>query len=151
MKLSDIPPTWRKHAEQQLAGAVSTKPAKAETVTGGPVKLTLPYPPSVNHFWRYVGGRPIISSEGRRYKAHAAAVIARAGVVKLDGPVTLSLAVYRPKRIGDLDNRMKVLIDCIKGIAFGDDSEIVEIHATRHDDKTNPRVEVEVTAIPEVT
>ena len=47
MKLSDIPPTWRKHAEQQLAGAVSTKPAKAETVTGGPVKLTLPYPPSV--------------------------------------------------------------------------------------------------------
>ena len=27
--------------------------------------LTLPYPPSINHYWRRVGPRTLISREGR--------------------------------------------------------------------------------------
>ncbi len=30
--------------------------------------LTLPYPPSVNHYWRRVGLRTLISREGRTLK-----------------------------------------------------------------------------------
>jgi hypothetical protein len=31
------------------------------------MKLTLPYPPSVNHYYRRVGPRTLISREGREY------------------------------------------------------------------------------------
>ena len=50
--------------------------------------------------------------------------------------------VYRPRRVGDLDNRIKCLQDAMEGFAYDDDKQISSIFATRHDDKENPRVEV---------
>jgi Holliday junction resolvase RusA-like endonuclease len=54
---------------------------------------------------------------------------------------------YRPRRIGDLDGMFKAVIDGLKGFAFEDDKQIVEIHAHRLDDKWKPRVEVEIIEI----
>ena len=50
----------------------------------------------------------------------------------------------RPRRIGDLDNVLKSLLDSMKGIAFVDDGQIVELRLRRFDDKLRPRVEVTV-------
>lgn len=115
------------------------------------MKLTLPYPPSANAYWRVWKGRILVSAQARAYKARvgfqAAAAKARGGVspyLTLAGPVVVSVALYRPQRRGDLDNTLKVLLDALKGIAFVDDSQVVEIHARRFDDKANPRVEVTV-------
>jgi Holliday junction resolvase RusA-like endonuclease len=38
----------------------------------------------------------------------------------------------------------KVTLDALCGVLYGDDDQIVELHSFRHDDKNNPRVEVEV-------
>ena len=37
---------------------------------------------------------------------------------------------------------MKVLLDSLTGVIWEDDSQIVEIHAYRYEDKNNPRVEI---------
>ena len=55
-----------------------------------------------------------------------------------------SVVVYRARRAGDLDNSLKVLLDALNGIAFEDDSQVVEIHARREEDPANPRVEVQI-------
>lgn len=108
------------------------------------MKLTLPYPPSVNAYWRQWQGRTLLSSEGRAYKTRAALAAKSQGARPLSGPVAVSLEVYRPRRIGDLDNVLKAVLDALRGVAYHDDRQVVAISAVRADDKANPRVEVEV-------
>ena len=117
-----------------------------------PIKITLPYPPSVNHYWRMVtlkGRGPVmlISKEGREYKKSVALECSRRYLKPFTGPVMVNFTVYRPRRSGDLDNVQKSLFDALKGHTWEDDAQIVEIHAFRKDNKINPRVEVEVTEI----
>lgn len=105
-------------------------------------RIVLPYPISANRYWRAVRGRVLVSAEARAYKARVAWLCMAAKVRPLDGPLSVSLAVYRPRHIGDLDNTLKVLLDALRGIAFADDDQVVELHALRLDDKANPRAEV---------
>jgi Holliday junction resolvase RusA-like endonuclease len=46
--------------------------------------------------------------------------------------------------VGDVDGPVKALLDSLNGLAWDDDSQIEVLHVFRHDDKANPRVEVEV-------
>lgn len=117
------------------------------------MKIVLPVPPSANVYWRtYVlrGKVPravtVPSDEAKRYKATVASAGLRVAFKKTDKPCVVSVRWYRARKSGDLDNRLKVLIDALKGVAFDDDDQVVEIHAWRDDDKENPRVEVEVVA-----
>jgi len=108
-----------------------------------PVSLTLPWPPSANRYWRSltIGGRArvVLSKEARDYKRATAALAVPAPI---DGPVKLTLRMFRPARRGDLDNAIKVAVDSIQGVVFANDSQVVELHAYLGDDKHNPRVEV---------
>jgi Holliday junction resolvase RusA-like endonuclease len=63
-----------------------------------------------------------------------------------DGQVAVTLRVYRPRKSGDLDGRIKIVLDALQGVAYRDDSQVVALHAYRFDDKARPRVEVEVAA-----
>jgi Holliday junction resolvase RusA-like endonuclease len=89
-----------------------------------------------------VGGQVRVFSthKAKRYKEVVASALVGCG--KIVGPVSVSLRVFRPRKIGDLDNLLKVLLDSLKGYAFEDDKQVVEIQAVRFDDKENPRVEV---------
>lgn len=107
-------------------------------------KITLPYPPSANINWRAAGGRIIKNPEVRAYQTEVGWLAKAAGVRLLDGDVSLTLRIYRPRKAGDLSNRIKVLEDALNGIAWHDDVQVVEIHAYRYDDKDNPRVEVSI-------
>ncbi len=112
------------------------------------MKIVLPYPPSSNRYWRNFRGRVVKSQEARDYQKTViclADVCASNGLpTLLTGAVGLELNFYRPQRRGDLDNRIKVLVDALQGIAYDNDSQVSEIHAFRHDDKQRPRVEVSV-------
>lgn len=110
------------------------------------MRLTLPYPPSANRYWRTVRNVVLKSKDARDYQ-HRVRCVALDGIEQpkpLQGPVVVTVAIYRPQRSGDLDNRLKCLLDALKGIAFEDDSQVIEIHASRFDDKSNPRAEVTV-------
>lgn len=109
------------------------------------MRLTLPYPPSANRYWRIDRrGFTYVSPEAKRYKAKVRWLGIAAKARPLEGPVVMRLAVYRPRRVGDLSNRIKVLEDSLCGVAFDDDEQVVEIYAIRLEDRANPRVEVTV-------
>ncbi len=103
-----------------------------------------PLPPSANRYWRLAKGRLIVSDEASDYKRTVAMLARCDGVKLLTGPVAVTVGVYRARRAGDLDNRLKCLLDAMQGIFYENDSQIVEIHATLHDDRHEPRVEVSV-------
>lgn len=109
--------------------------------------FTLPYPPSANRYWRHSNGRTYRSEHARSYITDVVFEAARQRVRCISGPVSVTLRFYRPLRSGDLDNRIKVLLDALNKIAYDDDADIVELHAYRYDDKLNPRVEVEVRGV----
>lgn len=117
------------------------------------MKFTLPLPPRTNTYWRsiVIGGRVrvLLSSEARRYKAnmHALWHAQTPRLDKLTGPLSVSVRVFRERRAGDVDGRIKPLLDVLQGLAYENDSQIVELHAFNDHDKHSPRIEVEVLPI----
>jgi Holliday junction resolvase RusA-like endonuclease len=107
-------------------------------------RLTLAYPPSANRYWRVFHGTVVRSEEATRYKTYVMLLCNQLEIAMLRGEVKVSLTFYRPQKSGDLDNRIKIVLDALQGQAYADDKQIVEIHALRMDDKLNPRVEVEI-------
>jgi crossover junction endodeoxyribonuclease RusA len=111
--------------------------------------LELTMPPSSNRYWR-------IGNHGRLYRSDAAeeymddcGLLARQQKFgePIEGNVAISMKFYRARKSGDLDNRIKVLLDALQGIAYADDKQVTELHAYRFDDAKNPRVEVEIAPV----
>lgn len=93
------------------------------------VEFELPYPPSVNHYWRRVGARTLISRGGRAFRQAVCAILAARGVRPLTGPLALEIVIYPPdRRRRDIDNVQKALLDALQhGGAYGDDSQIIRL------------------------
>lgn len=108
------------------------------------ITIQLPLPPSANRYWRMFRGRMVVSAEARAYKTEAGWIAKASGAEVLTGPVVLSIDVYRERKSGDLDNKIKVILDSLQGQLYLNDSQIVEIHARLFDDKKNPRAIVTV-------
>lgn len=108
--------------------------------------LTLPYPPSSNRYWRNVKGRVVVSREAREYKKTVAklALVQRGSEKAIAGRCMVVAHFYRPARRGDLDNLLKVVLDALRGIAYGDDSQITYIAASRFESPKEPRAEVTI-------
>lgn len=109
----------------------------------------LPYPPSVNHYWRRVGWRTLISREGRRYRREVVALLAAQRARPLGGRLFVRVTVFPPdRRAFDLDNRLKALLDALQqGGAFHDDSQIDELVIKRGAVVPDGKTIVEITEI----
>jgi crossover junction endodeoxyribonuclease RusA len=92
------------------------------------LQIELPYPPSVNHYYRRVGARTLISRQGRRYRERVCAILRAMSVRELRGHLTMKLELYPPdRRRRDLDNVQKSLWDAMAhGGLYRDDSQIKE-------------------------
>lgn len=108
------------------------------------MKLTLPYPPTLNNLKAVVRGRLITTKAAREYADTCQKLARLQGAKVLTGPVSVSVDVFRPRKAGDLDNTLKAAFDSLKGIAWEDDAQVVEIHARRMDDKHQPRIELRI-------
>ncbi|MAG92515.1 MAG: hypothetical protein CMJ48_02015 [Planctomycetaceae bacterium] len=97
------------------------------------LEIDLPYPPSINHYWRRVGPRTLISREGRRFRKDVMAILAAMGVEPLAGALAVEVEVYPPdRRRRDIDNVLKSLLDALeRGGAYHDDSQIAHLEITR--------------------
>lgn len=98
------------------------------------LKLSPPFPPSVNHYWRSVtmGARKavLISKGGRDFAEAVAGSVSRLRLQALQGPVAVSVLLCPPdKRRRDLDNfGGKALLDALtKAKVWGDDSQVVRL------------------------
>lgn len=91
--------------------------------------IELPYPPSVNRYYRHVGCRTLISREGRTYRRRVCSILQRMGVRPMDGTLAIGLDLYPPDgRRRDCDNVLKALLDAMQyGGVYGDDSQIKKL------------------------
>jgi Holliday junction resolvase RusA-like endonuclease len=61
---------------------------------------------------------------------------------------SLELKVFHENNRPDLDNAMKILLDCLQTCkVIKNDRQCTEIHAYKYVDKTNPRVEIAIKEI----
>lgn len=99
------------------------------------LNFDLPFPPSVNHYWRRVGARTLISRGGRAFRKAVGSILAARGVQPLAGPLEVTIDVYPPdRRRRDLDNLQKALLDALQhGGAYHDDSQINVLVIRRRD------------------
>lgn len=109
--------------------------------------IELPYPPSVNHYWRRVGARTLISREGRRFRRSVCARLAVRTAQPLRGRVAVHVTAHPPdRRRRDLDNAMKALLDALAhGGVYEDDGQIDRIEIERGEVAPGGKVVVRIT------
>ena len=94
------------------------------------IEITVPWPPSVNRYWRQFQGRMIISAEGRSYRKAIVEQVFVEGLVKrLTGSLRVTIECLRPdERRRDLDNLLKSTLDALAHAGlFEDDSQIKDL------------------------
>lgn len=118
------------------------------------IELTLPWPPSVNRYWRSVNGRVLIAAAGRRYRtdvelAYRLGQPRGAGVGEL--PVQVTIAAWVPDlRRRDIDNMLKAPLDALTHAGLWlDDSQIHWLCIFKAGiDRHRPRLEIKVKPLP---
>ena len=116
------------------------------------VTLTLPFPPSVNHYWRHhvIGGRArvYISEEGKEFR-RSVFILAR-GVETMTRRVAVTVTLHAPdKRARDIDNYDgKALFDALTHAGvWKDDNQIDERHTFRGQPVAGGRCVVQIREI----
>jgi crossover junction endodeoxyribonuclease RusA len=94
------------------------------------IEITLPWPPTVNTYWRQYQGRILISAKGREYrKAVADQVLIQRAAKHIDYAMRVEIEAFRPdRRRRDLDNLLKAALDSLTyaGV-IEDDSQIHDL------------------------
>jgi Holliday junction resolvase RusA-like endonuclease len=113
--------------------------------------LELPFPPSVNHLWRRVGHRTVLSRSGRTFHRSVRVILVQMGVQPIAGRLAVAIDLHPPdRRRRDLDNALKALLDALQnGGAYHDDAQIDDLHIRRGDCVPGGRVYVRLVQRPE--
>lgn len=123
------------------------------------VEITIPYPPSVNTYWRMARGRMIISKRGREYRdAVDVAVKNHFDSEEVEDPRPLLgrlkvkiKAIMPDRRRRDIDNIAKATLDALgyAGI-YGDDEQIDDLRIVRGEVLKPGCLDIEITEKKEV-
>jgi Holliday junction resolvase len=124
---------------------------------GGALMFSLPWPPSVNHYWRSVTiagrARMLISRQGRDYARQVRAHLALYGLPKGaafgSAPIELCIRAHPPdRRKRDLDNLLKPTLDALTSAGlWEDDAQIADLRIVRMFPSEAPRLEVLARAV----
>lgn len=109
--------------------------------------LDLPWPPSVNNYWRSVNGRVLVSSAGRAYQKTVTALCAR--VPCREDRLLMLIHAHPPdRRRRDLDNILKATLDSLQvGRVYRDDSQIDDLRVVRREPVNGGRLRVHIEEI----
>lgn len=130
------------------------------TDTAMTLRFSLPWPPSVNTYWRHIvlGGkfkkaqaRVLLSEQGRRYQVEAFAALARQQVPRgaVKGRLAVSIVAYPPdRRARDLDNLLKSTLDALKHAGtILDDADIDILQVRRGPVRPGGELELDIAEI----
>lgn len=69
---------------------------------------------------------------------------------RLDASYLLTARFYMPNaRRVDIDNISKCALDSLNGVAYRDDSQVIDLVASRRIDRLNPRAEIRIEIVPD--
>jgi len=95
------------------------------------ITLSLPYPCSVNNYWLTSGHRRYISKRGMEFK-NAAAEACKGLQGFGNQPVEVAIILYpRDKRLLDIDNISKCILDSLQGYIYEDDQQVWKLTIER--------------------
>jgi len=114
--------------------------------------LAMPYPPSVNSYWRHptsgpLAGRHMISEKGRAYREAVRAMFL--GRKPIAGRLNVEIIMSPPdKRKRDVDNIIKATLDSLTHAGvWGDDSQIDRLSVVRSSVRPGGGLQVTVSII----
>ncbi len=114
-------------------------------------EFELPWPPSVNGYWRTFRNRQIISKRGREYRANAIEIMQSYGLSgeMLTERLQVSLTLYPPTiRKYDIDNFCKAAFDALSHCKFWVDDEQIDKLTISKGNKTPPgKIVIKVTKL----
>jgi crossover junction endodeoxyribonuclease RusA len=124
------------------------------------VRFSLPLPPSINNQYTQIGKMRVLSKEHEAFKRQVERRLHRLRVDNLisdafiqalkSGWIGLFLDFYFETPLKrDLDGGLKITQDAILSALEINDNRVVDIHLVKRIAPNNPRVEVELEAIPE--
>lgn len=111
------------------------------------IVIWLPWPPTVNDYWKPVRGSLYLSRKGRLYKEKVARELAeQIPDVELETKLLVEVTLFPPdNRTRDLDNYMKGLLDSITATKIWvDDSQIDQLFIYRGETIKNGAAKIEV-------
>lgn len=143
-------PTPSKYRNIPVVDATGAKHDAGKSVT-----FTLPWPPSVNHYWRsvIVRGRTrlLISKDGRKYRKSVAARLSLNSVPRgfVTGKLAVEIAASPPdRRARDLDNLLKSTLDALKhSCVIRDDADIDDLRIKRCSVLAGGELSVQITEV----
>jgi len=98
--------------------------------------------PSKSNCYRIYGKRLVKSNKLKTYEISFAHQCDKYRDANIDQEFELNLKVFYPSRRSDLDNSLKVILDCLeKAGAITNDNKCMKITACKFIDKDNPRIE----------
>ena len=101
--------------------------------------LVIPWPPSVNGYWRTFGGRQILSKRGRVFREAGALAIASqvsADRPPMTGRLAVEITLCPPTvRSFDIDNFAKAPLDLLTHVGIWADDSQVDSLTIRRDKK----------------
>jgi crossover junction endodeoxyribonuclease RusA len=110
------------------------------------IEFDLPYPPSVNHYFSYYQGRPVLSKDARTYRHQVRRIVIAKGIKPLMRPIAIRIDIAPPDdRRRDCDNVQKAVLDALQHAGvFWDDSQVVWLLSIKHDSKAKGEIKVQV-------
>ena len=99
------------------------------------INLTIPYPPSVNHYWGVSGKQRFLGKKGKEFRQAVAEACLDLEVKTMEGNVSVFVALWPPdKRTRDIDNTIKPLLDAMEHAGvYENDCQINQLHVVRKD------------------
>lgn len=100
-------------------------------------RLELPWPPSVNTYWRHARGRHYISKKGKEYRQAVINIITAEDLeVTTLSRLKITIDAHVPdKRRRDLDNLQKAVFDSLVCAGFMVDDEQIDDFRVRRREK----------------
>lgn len=113
------------------------------------LSISIPFPPSVNHYWGVHGHRRFIKKQGVAFREQVAEICK--DLPSLIGKMWIRLIVHPPdNRKRDLDNLLKATLDALeKAGLYRDDNLFDDIHIVRAVKKDKGEVRIYIGEIDE--
>ena len=110
------------------------------------IRVSLPYPPSVNHYIGSRGNRRFVKKAGVQFRNDVEKICA--GLPKQTGELAVFVEAYPPdRRRRDIDNIQKCLLDALQHAGcYDDDCQIRTLHVTKCEPLKGGKVDVVVCA-----